>query len=51
MWLAVFRRAAGEVAPEAAQDPVRDATALMADALRAAGFYTAFEDAEAALSL
>ncbi|HEX9185686.1 MAG TPA: hypothetical protein VGB87_01355 [Vicinamibacteria bacterium] len=51
MWLAVFRKAAADVAPEAAQDRVRDCTALMADALRAAGFYTAFEDAEAALSL
>jgi hypothetical protein len=51
MWLAVFRKAAAEVAPDTASDPVRDSTALMADALRAAGFYTAFEDAEAALSL
>jgi len=51
MWMAAFRRAAREVAPEAASDSVRAGTALMADALRAVGFYTAFEDAETALGL
>ena len=51
MWMAVFRKAAAEIAPQTGADSVRDCTALMGDALRAAGFYTAFEDAETALSL
>lgn len=48
-WMAVFRRAAQRVAPEAGSTSVRAATALMADALRAVGFYSAFDKAEAAL--
>lgn len=51
MWMAAFRRAADRAAPGASADSVRASTALMADALRAAGFYKAFEDAEAALLL
>ena len=51
MWMAVFRKAAGKVAPDGSADSVRASTALMADALRAVGFYAAFDDAEAALSL
>jgi hypothetical protein len=50
-WMAAFRMAAGKVAPDVGADSVRASTALMADALRAAGFYAAFDDAEAALSL
>jgi hypothetical protein len=46
-WMAGFRKAARRVAPEAAGQSVRAATALMADALRAAGFYSAFDEAEA----
>jgi hypothetical protein len=48
-WMAAFRRAAQRVAPEAAGHSVRASTALMADALRAAGFYSAFDEAESAL--
>jgi len=51
MWMAAFRKAADRVAPGASADSVRTSTALMADALRAAGFYRALEDAEAALAL
>ncbi|HUL76797.1 MAG TPA: hypothetical protein VL691_05980 [Vicinamibacteria bacterium] len=51
MWMAAFRRAAGQIAAGAGADSVRASTALMADALRAAGFYKGYEDAEAALSL
>jgi hypothetical protein len=51
VWMAVFRRAAGRAAPGADAESVRASTALMADALRAAGFYAAFDDAEAALAL
>ena len=50
MWMAAFRKAAEAVAPGASAESVRACTALMADALRAAGFYRAFEDAEAALA-
>jgi hypothetical protein len=51
MWMAAFRKAADRVAPGASAESVRASTALMADALRAAGFYRAVEDAEAALAL
>jgi hypothetical protein len=50
-WMAAFRKAADRAVPGASADSVRASTALMADALRAAGFYRAFEDAEAALAL
>jgi hypothetical protein len=45
--MAAFRKAARRVAPDAAGQSVRASTALMADALRAAGFYSAFDEAEA----
>lgn len=48
-WMAAFRRAAHGIAPDAAGPSVRASTALMADALRAVGFYSAFDEAEAAL--
>ena len=48
-WMVAFRQAARRVAPDAAGHSVRASTALMADALRAAGFYSAFDEAEAAL--
>jgi len=48
-WMASFRRAARRVAPDAAGHSVRASTALMADALRAVGFYSAFDEAESAL--
>ena len=50
MWMAAFRKAAAAVAPGASAGLGEGGTALMADALRAAGFYRAFEDAEAALA-
>jgi hypothetical protein len=46
-WMAEFRRAARRVAPEAASVSVRACTNLMADALRAVGFYTACDEANA----
>ena len=46
-WMAEFRRSARRVAPEAARVSVRACTNLMADALRASGFYTACDDAGA----
>jgi hypothetical protein len=46
-WMAAFRRAAGRVMPGAAGHSVRASTTLMADALRAAGFYAAFDEADA----
>ena len=48
-WMAVFRRAARRVAPGAEGHSVRASTALMADALRAVGFYSAFDEVEASL--
>ena len=48
-WMASFRRAARRVEPGAAGHSVRASTALMADALRAVGFYAAFDEAESAL--
>jgi hypothetical protein len=49
-WMAAFRRAARRVAPDAAGHSVRASTALMADALRAVGFYSAFDETEATQS-
>ncbi len=46
-WMADFRRAARRVAPDAASVSVRACTNLMADALRAVGFYTACDEAGA----
>jgi hypothetical protein len=50
-WMAAFRKAASRIAPEAGVDSVRASTALMADALRAAGFYAASDEAEAGPSV
>jgi hypothetical protein len=47
-WMAAFRRAARRVAPDADGQSIRASTALMADALRAVGFYSASDEAEAA---
>ena len=47
-WMAAFRRAAERIAPEAGGHSVRASTALMADALRAVGFYSACDKAEVA---
>jgi hypothetical protein len=49
-WMAAFRQAARRVAPDAAGQSVRASTALMADALRAVGFYSAFDQTEATQS-
>jgi hypothetical protein len=49
-WMADFRRAARRIAPEAASVSVRACTNLMSDALRAVGFYTACDEAEADLA-
>jgi hypothetical protein len=46
-WMADFRRAARRISPEAASASVRASTNLMADALRAVGFYTACDEAGA----
>jgi hypothetical protein len=48
-WMTAFRRAAAEVAPDVRSTSLRACTALMADALREAGFYEACDDAEGAL--
>jgi hypothetical protein len=45
-WMMAFRAAAREVAPDLRRDSVRAATALMADALREVGFYSACDAAE-----
>jgi hypothetical protein len=47
VWMAEFRRSARRVVPEAAAVSVRVCTTLMADALNAAGFYTACDEAGA----
>ena len=47
--MAAFRERRARVAPDGRWPSVRACTALMADALRAAGFYAAFDEAEAAL--
>ena len=46
-WMTAFREAAREVAPDVHATSVRGCTALMADALRDAGFYRACDEAEA----
>ena len=46
-WMTAFRDAAREVAPDVHATSVRGCTALMADALRDAGFYRACDEAEA----
>ena len=48
-WLTALRTAAREVAPEIDRKSVRAATALVADALSDAGFYTACDEFEAGL--
>jgi hypothetical protein len=45
-WMVAFREAACEVAPDVSRETVRAATALMADALRAVGFYSECDAAE-----
>lgn len=45
VWMAEFRRSARRVAPEAARVSVEACTRLMADALRAVGFYAASDEA------
>jgi hypothetical protein len=47
LWMVAFRSAAREVAPDLRRDTIRGATALMADALRAVGFYSECDAAEA----
>jgi hypothetical protein len=47
VWMTAFRDAAREVAPDVHATSVRGCTALMADALRDAGFYRACDEAEA----
>ena len=47
LWMTAFRDAAREVAPDVHATSVRGCTALMADALRDAGFYRACDEAEA----
>ena len=48
-WLTAFRAEAREVAPDIEQVSVRAVTALVADALREAGFYTACDEVEAGI--
>jgi len=48
-WLTTFRAEAREVAPDIEQVSVRAVTALVADALREAGFYTACDKVEAGI--
>jgi hypothetical protein len=45
-WMVAFREAACEVAPDVSRETVRASTALMADALREAGFYSECDAAE-----
>jgi hypothetical protein len=47
VWMTAFRETAREVAPDVHATSVRGCTALMADALRDAGFYRACDEAEA----
>jgi hypothetical protein len=47
-WMTAFRAAAREVAPALEGATIRGCTALMADALRDAGFYAACDEAEVA---
>jgi hypothetical protein len=48
-WLSAFRAGARQAAPDLEMPSVRALTALVADALRDAGFYAAFDEAEARL--
>jgi hypothetical protein len=48
-WMVAFRAEVRTVAPDVERVSVRAATALVADALRAAGFYSACDDIEAGL--
>ena len=48
-WLTAFRSEARAVAPDIEQVSVRAVTALVADALREAGFYTACDEVEAGI--
>ncbi|HSD67513.1 MAG TPA: hypothetical protein VLF95_12465 [Vicinamibacteria bacterium] len=48
-WLSALREAAREVAPDIEKKSVRGVTALVADALSDAGFYTACDEFEAGL--
>jgi hypothetical protein len=48
-WMVAFRTAAWQTAPELDRTSVRAATAMMADALRDAGFYTACDESEGEL--
>jgi hypothetical protein len=48
-WMTAFRAAARAVTPDLERTSVRAVTALVADALRDAGFYTACDDTEAGL--
>jgi hypothetical protein len=48
-WMTAFRSAARELAPDVERTSVRAATAIVADALRDAGFYRACDEAEAGL--
>ena len=48
-WMIALREAVREVAPDIEKTSVRLATALVADALRDAGFYTACDEVEAGL--
>lgn len=48
-WMVAFRAEVRKVAPDVEAVSVRAATALVADALRAAGFYAACDDFEAGL--
>jgi len=45
-WMLAYRAAARELAPEATRTSVRAATAMVADALRDVGFYTACDEIE-----
>jgi hypothetical protein len=47
-WMVAFHAAVRDAAPSVEIRTVRAATSMMADALRDAGFYAAFDEAEAA---
>jgi hypothetical protein len=49
-WMVAYRAAARALAPEATRTSVRAATAMVADALRDAGFYTACDEIEGGLA-
>jgi hypothetical protein len=48
-WMVVFRKAVQSAAPDGSLHSVRASTSLMADALRAAGFYAACDELETAV--